>query len=227
MLEGGRGTAVIWGAAAVLATLALVRLLGGDERGSGAPLRIDGGRIDGGAAASGPATRAGTPGAAGSREEVFVHVAGAVRRPGLYRLERSARVAEAVQRAGGPLRRAELTAVNLAARVADGQQVIVPVVGGAGGAAVAPGTALGAGGAAAGAAAAGAGGASGAAGPKISLGAATAEQLEELDGIGPTLAGRIIEYRDAQGGLRSLEQLAEVDGIGEKRLAALRDGLQP
>jgi competence protein ComEA len=225
MLEGGRGTAVIWGAAAVLATLALVRLLGGDERGSGAPLRIDREVIDGGAAASGPATRAGTPGAAGSREEVFVHVAGAVRRPGLYRLDRSARVAEAVQRAGGPLRRAELTAVNLAARVADGQQVIVPVVGGAGGAAVAPGTALGAGGAAAGAA--GAGGASGAAGPKISLGAATAEQLEELDGIGPTLAGRIIEYRDAQGGLRSLEQLAEVDGIGEKRLAALRDGLQP
>ena len=62
---------------------------------------------------------------------------------------------------------------------------------------------------------------------KLSLGAATAEQLEELDGIGPTLAERIIEYRDAQGGLTSLDQLAEVDGIGEKRLAALREGLQP
>jgi competence protein ComEA len=67
----------------------------------------------------------------------------------------------------------------------------------------------------------------GAGGAKISLGAATAEQLEELDGIGPTLAERIIEYRDAQGGLSSLDQLAEVDGIGEKRLAALREGLQP
>jgi competence protein ComEA len=62
---------------------------------------------------------------------------------------------------------------------------------------------------------------------KLSLGAATPEQLEELDGIGPTLAERIIEYRDAQGGLTSLDQLAEVDGIGEKRLAALREGLQP
>ena len=67
----------------------------------------------------------------------------------------------------------------------------------------------------------------GGAGAKLSLGAATAEQLEELDGIGPTLAERIIEYRDAQGGLTSLDQLAEVDGIGEKRLAALREGLQP
>jgi competence protein ComEA len=211
MLEGGRGTVVIWAVAAMLGTLALVRLLGGDEGGSAAPLRIDGGTAAG-AEPAGPAR-----GARGSREEVFVHVAGAVRRPGLYRLDAAARVAEALQQAGGPLPRAELTAVNLAARVADGQQVIVPLAGRGGGAPVAPGAEGGG----------EAGGSLGGAGAKLSLAAATAEQLEELDGIGPTLAERIIEYRDAQGGLTSLDQLAEVDGIGEERLAALRDGLQP
>jgi competence protein ComEA len=213
VFENGRGTVVIWAVAAVLATLALMRLFGGDDGGATAPLRIDGGM----AAREQPGDEA--PGPAGSREEVFVHVAGAVRRPGLYRLDPSARVAEALQHAGGPLPRAELTAVNLAARVADGQQVVVPVAGRAGGAALAPGAAASAGG--------GPGAVGAAGGAKISLGAATAEQLEELDGIGPTLAERIIEYRDAQGGLSSLDQLAEVDGIGEKRLAALREGLQP
>jgi competence protein ComEA len=213
VFEGGRGTVVIWAVAAVLATLALMRLFGGDDEGGAAPLRID----DGTVARGQPGDEA--PGLASSPDEVFVHVAGAVRRPGLYRLEPSARVAEALQRAGGPLPRAQLTVVNLAARVADGQQVIVPVAGRAGGAALAPGAAAPAGG--------GTGAVGGAGGAKISLGAATAEQLEELDGIGPTLAERIIEYRDAQGGLSSLDQLAEVDGIGEKRLASLREGLQP
>jgi competence protein ComEA len=214
VFEGGRGTVVIWAVAAVLATLALMRLFGGDDGGAAAPLRIDGGT-----AAHGQQPGREGPGRASSREQVFVHVAGAVRRPGLYRLDPSARVAEALQHAGGPRPRAELTAVNLAARVNDGQQVIVPVAGRAGGAALAPGAASPAGGGP------GAVGVAGA--PKISLGAATAEQLEELDGIGPTLAERIIEYRDGQGGLNSLDQLAEVDGIGEKRLAALREGLQP
>ena len=207
---------MIWAVAAVLATLALVRLFGGDDGGSAAPLRIDGGT----AARGQPGREA--SGAPSSREELFVHVAGAVRRPGLYRLDPSARVAEALQLAGGPLPRAELTGVNLAARVADGQQVIVPVAGRAGGSAVAPGAAVATGGAPG-----GAGGVGGAGGAKISLGAATTEQLEQLDGIGPTLAERIIEYRDAEGGLSSLDQLAEVEGIGEKRLAALREGLQP
>jgi competence protein ComEA len=216
MLEGTRGTAIVWVVAAVLATLAAVRLLGGDKGGSAPPVKIDGG-----------AAAAGQPGdpepATGDRREgVFVHVAGAVRRPGLYRLDAAARVAEALQRAGGPLRRAELTAVNLAARVTDGQQVVVPVAGGPAVAASAPGAA-----GAGGASAAGATGAGAAAGVKLSLASATAEQLEELDGIGPTLAERIIEYRDAQGGVTSLDQLGEVDGIGEKRLAALREGLQP
>ncbi len=61
----------------------------------------------------------------------------------------------------------------------------------------------------------------------MSLGSATLEQLDALDGIGPTLAQRIVEYRAQHGGFSSLTELGEVDGIGEKRLAALREGLQP
>ena len=138
----------------------------------------------------------------------FVHVAGAVRRPGLYRVREGARVAVALARAGGPTRRAELTSTNLAARVQDGQQIVVPVRGGA--PATAPGTA-----------------AAGAPAGPLSLASATQAQLEELDGIGPTLAARIIEYRDANGGFRSVEELGEVDGIGEVRLEALRQAVQP
>ena len=215
MLEGSRGTIVIWVVAAVLATLAAARLLGGSGGHAPPPMKLDGGVA---ASAGAAGARSGDPGA---RDRVFVHVAGAVRRPGLYRLGSDARVAEALQRAGGPLPRAELTAVNLAARVADGQQVLVPVAGKVSGATApaAPGGS---------ADAAGAGGAAGAGvGVKLSLASATAEQLEELDGIGPTLAERIIEYRDAQGGLARLDQLNEVDGIGEQRLASLREGLQP
>ena len=64
-------------------------------------------------------------------------------------------------------------------------------------------------------------------GAKVHLSTATVEQLDEVDGIGPTLAERIVEYRDAHGGFRSLDELAEVEGIGEKRLATLREALQP
>lgn len=208
----------------MLATLAAVRLLGGGGP-EPPPLRIDGEA----AGTTGPpgAGRSG-PGAGGAGrgggQDIFVHVAGAVRRPGLYRVPSAARVAEALERAGGPLRRAELTAVNLAARMEDGQQVVVPAAGavpvaGAAGARASPGTA--------GAVPGAAGAVPGAAGVKLSLAAATVDQLDELDGIGPTLAGRIIEYRDAHGGFRSVEQLREVDGIGEKRFATLREAVQP
>jgi len=108
--------------------------------------------------------------------------------------------------------------VNLAAPLQDGQQVVVPVKG-ASGNAVAAGAAP-----AAGAAAPADGAAPGA---KVHLSTATPEQLDGIDGIGPTLAERIVEYRDAHGGFRSLDELAEVEGIGEKRLATLRDALQP
>jgi len=133
-----------------------------------------------------------------------VHVAGAVRRPGLMKLPPGSRVAVALDRAGGPTRRADLAAVNLAARLQDGQQIVVPD----------------------GRATAGAG-ATAQPGGKVHLSTATVEQLDGVDGIGPTLAQRIIEYRDSHGGFRSLAELAQVEGIGEKRLATLREALQP
>jgi competence protein ComEA len=135
-----------------------------------------------------------------------VDVTGAVDRPGVYRLPAGSRVNDAVQRAGGPSSGAELESVNLAARLADGQQVVVPrrVPGGA--AAVVGGAAS--------------------EGP-ISLGTATVEQLEEIDGIGPVTAEDIVGFRDQHGGLSSVDQLDQVPGIGPATMESLRARLQP
>lgn len=202
MFEGNRATAVTWVVAAVLATLAISRLVGGAGADAPPPVEID---------TPAPEGRRAT---AGRPDGIWVHVAGAVRSPGLVRVAAGARIAEAIARAGGPRPRAELTSVNLAAKLADGQQVVVPLRGAAplAPSAAAPGSAATPG---------------GIAGPKPSLATVTLEQLDALDGIGPTLAGRILEYRAAQGGFRSLEELGEVDGIGEKRLAALKEALAP
>jgi len=143
---------------------------------------------------------------AGGRESV-VHVAGAVRRPGVYTLRPGARVQDAVRRAGGARRGADLDAVNLAARVADGQQVVVPSRATAAVPAADP-----------------------AAGPPaspVSLGSATLEQLQTLDGVGPATAQKIVAYRTEHGGFRSIDDLANVPGIGPKRLAALKPHVQP
>jgi len=216
---------VIWAVAAVLAVLAGMRLLGGGDD----PPAVS---VDGAGARAGHGAGAGL-GDAGA--EVFVHVVGAVRRPGLIRVAPDTRVATALDRAGGPTRRADLTLVNLAAKVQDGQQIVVPALG-AGGGAGAAGAGEAAGGGSGGAGGGGAagtvgGGVPGATGStpgaKLPLSTATVEQLEEIDGIGPTLAARIIEYRDTHAPLRSIAELTEVDGIGEKRLATLRDALQP
>ncbi len=190
---GERGwESAAWAVAAIVAVGRGARLLGGGDP-PPPPVRL-GGPSPGGGERRG-ATRPAGP---------YVHVAGAVRRPGLYRLAQGARVAAAVRRAGGPATDADLNLINLAARLQDGQQVVVPSSTGADAAA------------------------SQAAGEApISLGSATAEQLDELDGIGPTLAERIVERRQANGGFASLEELAEVEGIGEKRLEALKAALAP
>lgn len=170
-----------------------------------------------GAAASDAGRRPG-PEEADRRRGVYVHVAGAVRRQGIYRLPADARVSAALKRARGPTPRADMTAVNLAAPVRDGQQVVVPVRG----AAPAGGT-----GGASASTAPGSPGAPGAAGARVSLSQATPEQLDQLDGIGPALAARIVEYRTAHGGFRSVDELQQVDGIGPKRFEALRGSVDP
>jgi competence protein ComEA len=147
-------------------------------------------------------------------ESALVHVAGAVHEPGVYRLRAGERVKDALERAGGPRNGADLNAVNLAAKVADGQQVVVPRRG-AGGAVAATGT---------GSPAGTDGG--GAAPPPVSLNSATAEQLDTLDGVGPATAQKILQWRQQNGGFRSIDDLAEVPGIGPKRLAALRPRVQ-
>jgi competence protein ComEA len=146
--------------------------------------------------------------AAGGR--AVVHVAGAVRRPGVYRLRSGARVEEAVRRAGGASARADINAINLAARVADGQQVVVPARAAVAGQELGP------------AAAAGVPAAGGAPAAPIDLNSATAEQLDQLDGVGPATAQKILAWGREHGGFRSVDDLGNVPGIGPKRLAALR-----
>jgi competence protein ComEA len=147
------------------------------------------------------------PRAAHAREaaQVVVDVAGAVRRPGLYHLARDARVADAIAAAGGALPKAEVDAVNLAAPVADGVQVLVPRRGAAG---------------------ATAGGAGASSGP-VDLNSATAEQLDALPGIGPSTAAKIVAYRQEHGAFRSLSELDAVPGIGAGRLAQLKGLVVP
>jgi competence protein ComEA len=149
---------------------------------------------------------------------VTVHVAGAVRRPGLYRLPAGSRVDDALRRAGGPARRADLDAVNLAAKLEDGRQILVPRR-----APSATGLPAASAGAAPPASAASAGPAGGATAPAapINLNTATLEQLDTLDGVGPGIARRILDYRARHGGFRRVEELGEVPGIGDKRLATL------
>jgi competence protein ComEA len=142
--------------------------------------------------------------------DVVVDVAGAVADPGVYRLPAGARVNDALQRAGGATARAEVEAINLAARLTDGQQIVVPakVTGSAG---VATGVA------------------GGSAEPTtpIGLGSATVDQLDTIEGIGPVTAQKILEFRTQHGGVSSVDQLDQIDGIGPATMDALRARLQP
>ena len=171
--------------------------------------------VEGGGAGVAVRDRAPARGATGTRGAAaggaLVHVVGAVRRPGVYRLPAGARVTNAIERAGGATGSAELAGLNLAAKVADAQQIAVPRRGGRASttaAGAAPGVA-------------GAGPTASPGGP-IDLNAATIEQLDTLDGVGPVIARKIIDHRTRNGPFRSVEELAQVPGIGPKRLAALR-----
>jgi len=147
---------------------------------------------------------------------VYVHVVGAVRRPGLYELPSGARVADAVESAGGLLANAAPAGINLARPVADGEQISVPtadevargVVGGATGsgpAASPPGT-----------------GASGAAQGLVNINTADAMALDSLPGVGPSTAEKIVADRAANGPFTSADDLGRVAGIGPKKLEELK-----
>jgi competence protein ComEA len=157
-----------------------------------------------------------------ARQVLVVHVVGAVRRPGLYRLREGARVADAVARAGGAARGAELTALNLAAPLVDGVQVLVPHRLAAAGVVEATGGDL-----PGDASAEAAPGAVGALGHKLSLSSATADQLDELPGVGPITAQKILDYRAEHGPFRSVDDLDAVPGIGPTRIEQLRDLVTP
>lgn len=141
---------------------------------------------------------------------IVVHVAGKVRNPGVIRLPAGARVLDAIDAAGGAIRRADLDRLNLARPLVDGEQVFV----GAGPGAVAGGSA---------AVPSVPAATAGEPGGLLNLNTATLEQLTELPGIGPVLAQRIIEFRTAQGRFTSVEELRNVTGIGERRFAELRE----
>jgi competence protein ComEA len=139
---------------------------------------------------------------------VVVHVVGAVRRAGLYELRDGSRVADAVARAGGATKGADLALINLAAPVADGAQVLVPRRSGPGvpGAPAPPGGVP--------------------AGP-VSLNSATLEQLDALPGVGPSTAQKILDYRTRHGAFRAVEELDAIPGIGPARLEQLRELVVP
>jgi len=140
--------------------------------------------------------RAPAPAHLGARR-IVVDVAGAVRRPGLYRLPPGARIADALALAGGATRKADVTLVNLAAPLADGEQVVVPVRGAAtasGGSPTAP----------------------------LDLNSASAEQLDALPGIGPATAAKIVAFRQEHGPFRTVNDLDAVPGIGPSRIDQLK-----
>jgi competence protein ComEA len=134
--------------------------------------------------------------------KLVVHVVGAVRAPGLYQLDEGSRVDDAIREAGGPKGKAALELVNLAAPVADGQQVVVPLRGAGGPAA--PGSPA------------------AATGGKVHLNSATLEDLDALPGIGPVTAQKILDYRAAHGAFQSVDELDAVPGIGPARMAQLK-----
>jgi competence protein ComEA len=182
---------------AMMAILALAALVGGGlwyVRSLPQPVSVR--------AAPAPAPTAATP-IPGS---VFVHVAGAVRRPGVYELPEGSRVIDALEAAGGAERGGDLAALNLAAVLADGQQVLVTDRGAtpsspvAGGAVPSPGAPA-----------------------SVNVNAATPEELETLPGIGEVLAAAIVQFREEHGPFSSVDQLLDVSGIGEVTLEEIRD----
>jgi competence protein ComEA len=137
---------------------------------------------------------------------LIVDVAGQVHRPGVYKMAAGARVQDAIKRAGGATAHGDLSQLNQAAKLEDGRQILVPRKTPAPKAGAAVATT-----------------ASSTPAQPVNLNSATLEQLDTLDGVGPTTAQKIIDFRTAHGGFGSVDDLDQIPGIGEKKLAALRD----
>lgn len=152
---------------------------------------------------------AGEPGASASAADIVVAVAGKVRRPGLVRLPAGARVADALTAAGGALPGTDVTLLNLARKVTDGELILVGV-GAPPGAQALPGADAGS-------------GVGALPGGKVNLNTATLAQLDSLPGVGPVLAQRILDHRERHGGFRSVGDLRRVDGIGDARYEQLKE----
>jgi competence protein ComEA len=137
-------------------------------------------------------------------QTLLIHIVGEVITPGVYQLTSGARVLDAVAAAGGFTKKADQTSINLVRPISDGEQIIVTSIGSDGSGY----SQTGVGGAASGL-------------TKININRATAQQLDALPGIGPTLAARIVDFRNANGGFDTVTDLGQVAGIGVKLLAQI------
>jgi len=191
-IELSRGRALVTAALLLVALLLAGRLLlrAGTPHAAAPPIRLPT------AAPAAPAL-------------LVVDVVGAVRRPGLLRLAKGSRIADAVARAGGATRRADLAQVNLAAPIADGEQVVVPARTGSSASGVAAQATP-----------------SASVGP-VHLSTATVEQLDALPGVGPVTAQKILDYRTAHGAFTSVDELDAISGIGPAKIDQLKGLVAP